>query len=490
MQAILILAHKDIEQLRKLISYFRGRCVVFVHIDKKAPFSDDDITSVAQMEGVAGVYKKYSVHWGGFSILQCEMFLLREAIQKSGATYFHLISGQDYPMRPLDDFIDCFEHTSSDGFLCCQQIPFRRFDDGTFYRMQYFVPTDYIDAKEDAGKGKVQRFIDWQTKIGIKRRIPDQFERLYGGSAWFSISRKSATYLTQYTSSRPSFYRRLRMTYFPEEVYVATVLMNSRLAGNIDRHTHYRCMLWRNPGFDYSPFDLTIDHFEKMLKMGKRYFARKVCRPSCNSLLATIDKYMLSVPDKQASATGCWQCQSLIPYDYDNGLSDGIIYLCKSTGAQTACDFGCGVGFYVSDMQQAGIAAIGYDGNPFTKELSAMVLPKETKVFCEQLDLTEHFAVDNPYPITLLLNVGEYIPHQYTSQVLDDITACTSKYIVVAWDETSDNDDRIVNPMSHKQLSDEMRIRHFAIDRLATNVVSIHCNTNKYKRTINVFTRK
>ena len=61
---------------------------------------------LCEMPQVAGVYRKYSVHWGGFSILRCELFLLKEAINNCDAEYFHLISGQDYPIKPLSSFLD------------------------------------------------------------------------------------------------------------------------------------------------------------------------------------------------------------------------------------------------------------------------------------------------------------------------------------------------------------------------------------------------
>lgn len=487
MQAILIQAHKDIVQLRKLIAYFCGRCDVFIHIDKKAPFSDEEIGQLAKQNGVKGVYRQYSVHWGGFSILRCEIFLLRKALKNSDATYFHLVSGQDYPLRPLDDFLDYFESTALDGFLSCRQLPFSTFDHGTFYRMQHYVLTDYIEAKAARGKAKVQKIIDWQAKWGLRRRIPDQFERLYGGSAWFSISRKSALYLSDYTKDNPAFYQRLRFTYCPEEVYVPTVLMNSPLSDTINAANNFRCMLWDNPGSAYSPLELTDDHLERILKKGRKFFARKFNYPSCKLLVEKIDKYMLSYRETNSSGTGCWQCRSLAPFDYDRGLALGLIYLCEAIEAKTVCDFGCGAGYYVSDLQEAGIIGIGYDGNPHTRELTSMLMPAKTKVPCECLDLTENFNVNTPYTVSLLLNVGEYVPPQYISVMLDRIADCTDSLMVVSWRSSDGGDKNIVSPMNRERLAKEMHQRGFIEDGLATNVVRSHCYQRKNKENIVVF---
>ena len=44
---------------------------------------------------VKAVSREYDVNWGGTSVLESEMHLLRMAVQRSDADYYHLISGQD-----------------------------------------------------------------------------------------------------------------------------------------------------------------------------------------------------------------------------------------------------------------------------------------------------------------------------------------------------------------------------------------------------------
>ena len=62
-QGILIQAHKNFEQLYHLVEYFRTDCYVFIHIDKKSDFKQEQITQLKKMDQVKGVYEKYSVHW-------------------------------------------------------------------------------------------------------------------------------------------------------------------------------------------------------------------------------------------------------------------------------------------------------------------------------------------------------------------------------------------------------------------------------------------
>lgn len=488
-QVVLILAHKNMSHLVKLINYFQGKCDIFIHVDCKSDFSKVQLAELSKMAGVKRVYKKYSVSWAGFSILKCELFLIEEALKYSNGDYFHLLSGQDYPLQPLDDFLKYFHETCCDGFIKCEQIPFANFDNSTFFRMQYYVLTDWINGKTDYGMDKLHKIINIQKRIGIKRNIPDQLERLYGGSAWFSISKRCANFLYNYTKKHPSFYKRLKYTFYPEEVYVNSVLMNSNFSQHIDNYNNLRCIIWNNPGQDSSPVNLTVEYLEKILKTGKMFFARKFEYPACESLVKIIDKYMLATPFKGTSHTGYWHSCSFNDYDYDYGLSQGLKFLCNILKLKTVIDLGCGPGYYVSDLQKASIKAIGYDGNTHAVNLSKLLLPNDTRYHCYQLDLTEEFYIEHPYDLVLFLNVGEYIPKEYEKHVLDNISNCTGKYLIINWESQKKADDRIKNIIPEKLLINKIEHKGFVIDKLATKVIRDYSRKKDNKENILVFKR-
>lgn len=487
-QVILIQAHKNKPQLCKLISYFEGKCDIFIHLDKKSAFTREEIDEISEMPGVKKVYRKYSVSWAGFSILQCEIFLLQEALKYSDGSYFHLLSGQDYPLCPLSDFLHYFFYEATkEGYISNAQLPHIGVDESTFFRFKYYVFTDYIKAKTEKGFKLVHKIIRLQKKLGIKRRIPDQVDRLYGGSAWFSISRRSAQYLVEYTKNSPSLYRRMRFTFYPEESYVGTVLMNSNFRGLINNTYNLRFIHWNRPGREFSPVNLTDEHLSRILKSEKAFFARKFEYPSCESLIGIIDKYMLAEPSRDVSETGCWQACSFSVYDYDEGMSTGIRFLCKTLGVKTVLDLGCGPGYYVSDLQNDKIAAIGYDGNPYTEELSGMVLPKDSRFTCEQADVTEEFVVSNPYDMVLFLNVGEYIPSRYEDRVLRNLAICTGQYLMVSWASADHSDDRIRNAMKEDVLTEKMASHGLVVDKLATAIMRDYAYKGENKERLVVF---
>ena len=91
--AIIILAHKDFVFLQYLVAYFSQDCHVFVHIDRKSSMTREQRDSLSRLPQVAGVYSRYAVHWGGFSILRCEIFMLREALRRCEQTIITKLNG-------------------------------------------------------------------------------------------------------------------------------------------------------------------------------------------------------------------------------------------------------------------------------------------------------------------------------------------------------------------------------------------------------------
>ena len=79
--AILLLWHKDMEQLRNLIKLFDEDFKFYIHIDKKSIVSEEEIRLLENNHQIASIYQKYRINWGGFNILKAELFLLQRIIK-------------------------------------------------------------------------------------------------------------------------------------------------------------------------------------------------------------------------------------------------------------------------------------------------------------------------------------------------------------------------------------------------------------------------
>lgn len=100
--AILILAHKNVDQLCRLVEYFKNDCEVYIHIDKKQPIGNEEEKRLLAYPQVKLVSREYDAYWGGTSVPESEMHLLRTAVKMGKADYYHLVSGQDYPPGHLN----------------------------------------------------------------------------------------------------------------------------------------------------------------------------------------------------------------------------------------------------------------------------------------------------------------------------------------------------------------------------------------------------
>lgn len=170
-QAILILAHKNVDQLCRLVEYFKNDCEVYIHIDKKQPIGNMEEKRLLAYPQVKLVSREYDVNWGGTSVLESEMHLLRKAVKMGKADYYHLISGQDYPTRPLECFLKFFEERSGKEFISYLHLPHPRWENNTFRRLQYFYPFDYA-ASHDNPRKWVWEQVKVQRDKGAKRPIP------------------------------------------------------------------------------------------------------------------------------------------------------------------------------------------------------------------------------------------------------------------------------------------------------------------------------
>lgn len=482
-QAILIMAHKNREQIERLINYFDGRCDIIVHLDRYSPFTKEDEKKLTQLPGVKKVFRKISVHWGGFSLLRCQLFLLEMGLKYSDCRYVHLLSGQDYPLKPLDDFLRFFELENRE-FIEGAHLPAPHWDGNTYKRIQHFYFTDWIRHLTDEKVRRMWLLADKQDKWGIRRRIPDQVKHLYGGSAWFSLTRSCAKTVVEYSHIHPSLLKRFRYTFAPDEIYIHTVVRhvdypNKQIANINLRHIH-----WAKGG-DNHPVSFNESHFYEISSSGA-FFARKFETQDCGKLIDMIDKYLLTKEKVTYIETGAWTTRTFAGHFFDGGLANAIAKLCKVCNVKNAIDFGCGTGWYVTALRQNRIAAVGYDGNPHTTEFSAM-LAEQTDFPCEQADMTEELTVEEPYELTIFLSVGEHIPRQHEEQIWKNLIGSTNRYLILGWGTPDICEEGVVNPHTEKKVREIGESYGLKVDELATRMLREQSWHPRYKNTIIVF---
>ena len=108
--AILILAHKNKEQLERLIANLQHENVdIYIHLDRKASFEPADVKA----QGICFTQRRFDVGLFEFSMVEAEIELIRTAKQHGNYQYYVMLSGQCYPLMSMERIYQ----------LLCDQYP-------------------------------------------------------------------------------------------------------------------------------------------------------------------------------------------------------------------------------------------------------------------------------------------------------------------------------------------------------------------------------
>ena len=219
--AFLIIAHSDYELLHVLTGILDDiRCDIYIMVDKKSPLP-------------RGLYVKHSrlfmlknridVRWGHVSLIKAEMLLFKTALANGPYSYYHLLSGSDLPIKPMDYIFDFFEKNKGKEF-----VGFTQKTDWLEKVMKYQFFIRYYKMEGHLGtfiKSVSYRMEHLANKL--HKRSDDNFKK---GSEWVSITDDFCRYLT---SKRRWIFHRFRYTFCGDEIFLQTVLWNSPYKVNI-----------------------------------------------------------------------------------------------------------------------------------------------------------------------------------------------------------------------------------------------------------------
>tara|TARA_B100000795_G_scaffold107866_1_gene79648 strand:+ start:820 stop:1692 length:873 start_codon:yes stop_codon:yes gene_type:complete len=269
-QAILITSYKDFVQLKNLISAFDETFNIYVHIDKKSNVSPKALQELKTIENVKYLYQDYKVNWGGLNHLKAYLKLSTIALKDKENSFFHLITGQDYPIKTADYFKAIVAEKKGD-YLEYFKMPSDCWYKGGMNRLEYYNFYDIFNAKKSFKW--INRMIHFQKKIRFKRSINDYLGQLYGGSTYWSLSREVLHYVIDFTEKNPKFFKRFKHTFCAEEIYFQTVIMNSSYSNRII-NDNLRFIDWKSGRGGYPAF-LDENDFQEIINSDK-LFARKI----------------------------------------------------------------------------------------------------------------------------------------------------------------------------------------------------------------------
>lgn len=268
--AYLIIAHKNIRQLQKLISLLDdSRNDIFVFIDKKA-----------QMVGSENLGTKYSklcfvqshdVIWGGYTQIGAELTLFENAYRSGDYRYFHLLSGQDLPLHNQNYIHNFFE--KNDG-----------------YEFFTFVGEEILQRNKPQERFQYRYFFEKHIKLSryvvklqkmLKLRRNMQWKEVGYGANWVSCTNDFVEFML---SERENIERMFKNSFCCDEVYKHLLILNSLFKDKVfvktgvndrpeDRQGNLRYINW----WDGNPKTWTIEDKKELENARDRgyLFSRK-----------------------------------------------------------------------------------------------------------------------------------------------------------------------------------------------------------------------
>ena len=267
--AFLVMAHKDDEVLHTLMRVLDDeRNDIFIHMDAKIGGWDEKrlLASV----GKAGIYlvPRIRVTWGGYSQIACELSLLNSAVAKGQYSYYHLLSGQDLPIKSQDQIHSFFDSCGNKEFIRFENHnrDYRRRIGGHIIWNTFGISKSQVFLRKMDGllSGILQCF-----------RKPARDLELMKGDNWFSITDGLARYLVKNASSiRSVFWDSM----CGDEIFLQTEVWNSgsrfryfRAPGDQSDDAIMRLIDW---GLDESPRVLGITDLDR-IRNSRMMFASK-----------------------------------------------------------------------------------------------------------------------------------------------------------------------------------------------------------------------
>lgn len=277
MQAVLILAHGDIDHLCRLCQKLQQRFEVYVHIDKKSSlWINKEYHKLDNLD--IEYFSEVEVNWGSWSIGEVMYRLLKRALQNPEINYFHIISGQDWPIKSVDEIYNFYEFNNKIYMYYELAQNVFRSGENVLNWQKFYYNYDIIQRRTSFGKLYHRFLYHSQRFLGIdKLRRYNISYNIYIGTNWADLPRDSAEYVVAKIEEDTALKKMLVTGCFSDEFWLPTILCNeNKFKSRMDRSTH-RFIKWEKrdgnyPAIldarDYDEIVCHNDHFGRKFATG------------------------------------------------------------------------------------------------------------------------------------------------------------------------------------------------------------------------------
>lgn len=262
--AYCIIAHTDEYCLQKLIQCLDdNRNDIFILFDKKSNLFKSSFHTLHSKITIIPKEESIDIRWGAYSQIEAEIKILKTAKKQGNYEYYHLISGQDLPIKSQDNIHSFFRMLPPGTNL----VGFKDYTSKEKRNVLKRVVPYHFFKNNLRPKNKLRRLfhrsieeISSHIQRILRMRISKKIEYRKGCN-WVSITETFVNYLIEQEKYTQEI---LGKAIICDELYIQTIIWNSKF-----RHTAFNyedeytgCMreidwkrgkpyTWKSEDFDY-----------------------------------------------------------------------------------------------------------------------------------------------------------------------------------------------------------------------------------------------
>ncbi|MBX2916021.1 MAG: hypothetical protein KF856_12195 [Cyclobacteriaceae bacterium] len=217
--ANIVIAHTNPTQVCKLVNQFPADLFHnYVHIDARQHLKA--YSSLLKQRNVTLLANRRKLVWAGYGFVQVTLDALN-LIKKSKSEfcYINLLSGMDFPIKPVEKFHQYLAKEYSSEQNEFFEILSLDIWPGA-HRFERYHLCDWTIK----GRYFTERIIN---KVIPKRKFYNGKMIPFGRSAWFTATDQFIKYAVEFIDRNPDFIKFLKTTWSPDEFIWNTLIMNS-----------------------------------------------------------------------------------------------------------------------------------------------------------------------------------------------------------------------------------------------------------------------
>ncbi len=234
-QAYCVSAHKNPQQVRMLVDHLCEEDLVYMNVfnhrgaGERAAWGKwfSDIPPDRLF-----IRYRYKRGWGTFSQVQAALDAMNY-FKDAKYTHFVNLSGQCYPIKPMDEVRDFFRRSPETSFMEAQAVVYEEGEEGynpdILGRLGYWwirYPDIYFRLTGRSNFGFRNKFL--KVRRRWNKEVPGGL-RPYKGSSWFMLSKDAVDHVLEAIAGDPRIIGFFRRSGLPDESFFHTILMNSAL---------------------------------------------------------------------------------------------------------------------------------------------------------------------------------------------------------------------------------------------------------------------